>query len=69
MEALKSGALAGLPQELIHKLREAAINGDFHLLSELTGRVEAKDVRLAGALRVLACKFDTQRILDLVGKD
>ena len=67
--ALKPGALAGLPRELIAQLREAAINGDFHLLIDLTGRVEARDIHLGGALRALAGKFNTQRILDLIGKD
>ncbi|HBB66537.1 MAG: hypothetical protein A2X28_08010 [Elusimicrobia bacterium GWA2_56_46] len=62
-------SLADLPRELVLKLREAAINGDFHLLVELTGRVEAQDLRLAGTLRTLAGNFDTQRILDLLGKD
>ena len=68
-EALKPGAPASLPHELVFQLREAAINGDFHLLLELTGRVEALDSRLAGVLRALAGKFDTQRILNLLGKD
>jgi len=63
------GALAGLPPELVSQLREAAINGDFNLLLELTGRVEAHDIRLAGTLRALAGKFDMQRILDLLAKD
>ncbi len=67
--ALKPGALAALPQELVSQLREAAINGDFHLLLELTGRVEELDKRLAGVMRALAGKFDTQRILNLLGKD
>jgi len=66
---LKPGALDGLPQELISQIREAAINGDFHLLLELSGRVDAHDKHLAGALRALAGKFDTQRILDLLGKE
>jgi len=69
MGALKPGALAGLPPELVSQLREAAINGDFHLLIDLTGRVEAQDIHLGGALRALAGKFNTQRILDLIGKD
>ena len=33
MGALKPGALAGLPRELISQIHEAAINGDFQLLS------------------------------------
>ncbi|OGS43246.1 MAG: hypothetical protein A3J79_11115 [Elusimicrobia bacterium RIFOXYB2_FULL_62_6] len=66
---LKPGASAGLPPELLSQLREAAINGDFGLLSELTVRVEARDKRLAGGLRTLAGRFDTQRILALLGKD
>jgi len=69
MGALKPGALACLPPELISQLREAAINGDFHLLIDLTGRVEAQDIHLGGELRALAGKFNTQRILDLIGKD
>jgi len=67
--ALRKEALADLPRELVFKLREAAINGDFHQLIELTARVEAQDMRLAGVLRTLAGNFDTQRILDLLGKD
>ena len=69
LSALRQDALADLPRELVSKLREAAINGDFSLLTELTGRVEVQDLRLAGALRTLAGNFDTQRILDLLGKD
>ncbi|MFA7009370.1 MAG: ATP-binding protein, partial [Elusimicrobiales bacterium] len=66
---LSTGALAGLPRELISRLREAAINGDFNLLTELTGSVEAVDMSLAVTLRSLAGKFDTQPILDLLEKD
>jgi len=69
MTALRKDALADLPRELVVKLRQAAINGDFHLLVELSRRVEAQDMRLAGVLRTLAGNFDTQRILDLLGKD
>ncbi|OGR93998.1 MAG: hypothetical protein A2016_12435 [Elusimicrobia bacterium GWF2_62_30] len=67
--ALKPGALASLPPGLVVQLRKAAINGDFHLLLELTGRVEVLDKALAGALRALAAKFDTQSILNLLGKE
>ena len=59
----------GLPPDLYAQLREAAINGDFHLLLELTGRVEVLDKALAGALRALAAKFDTQSILNLLKQD
>jgi CheY-like chemotaxis protein len=69
MGELKPGDLAGLPRELLAHLREAAINGDFHLLLELAGQVEALDKRLAGLLRALAGKFDTQRILDVLAED
>ncbi len=68
-EALKPGAMAGLPPELVAQLREAAINGDFPLLLELSSQVEARDKRLAAALRSLAGKFNMQRILNLLGKD
>ena len=63
------GAITGLPRELAARLREAAINGDFQLLLDLTGQVEARDIRMAGILRALAGKFDTQRILNLLAKD
>jgi PAS domain S-box-containing protein len=66
---LRKNALADLPKELVSKLREAAINGDFQLLVGLAARVEPQNARLAGALRTLAGNFDTQRILDLLGKD
>ena len=67
--ALKPRVLAGLPKELVSRLRKAAIIGDVHLLIELAGLVEVHDALLAGVLRKLAGKFDTERILDLLGKD
>ena len=60
---LKPVSSASLPRELVGQLREAAVNGDFHLLSELCGRVEEQDTHLAGVLRELAAKYDTQNIL------
>jgi len=66
---LQPGALDGLPRELVVQLREAALNGDFHLLISLAARVEARNARLGAALRELAGKFDMQRILDLLGKE
>ena len=66
--SLKPGALARLPEELVSQLREAAINGDFHYLLELTARVETHDSHTAGMLRALAGKFNTERILALLGK-
>ncbi|MDO8803954.1 MAG: response regulator [Elusimicrobiota bacterium] len=59
-------AVADLPLELVSQLREAAINGDFHLLLELTVRVGAQNIHVASALRALAGKFDTKRILELL---
>ncbi|MCX5793720.1 MAG: ATP-binding protein [Elusimicrobia bacterium] len=69
MGTLKQGALASLPPGLAARLREAAINGDFLLLGELNVLVEAQTPHLAGALRSLAGKFDTPRILELLAKD
>jgi DNA-binding response OmpR family regulator len=66
---LGPGALAGLPPELISQLREAAINGDFQLLAGLIGRVEARDIPLAGVLGALANKYDMKPILTLLEKD
>ncbi|OGR81918.1 MAG: hypothetical protein A2X32_05445 [Elusimicrobia bacterium GWC2_64_44] len=60
--------LAGLPRELVAGLREAAVLGDYQALLKLTGRVEAMDARLGGELRALAAEYDTQRILDLLGR-
>ncbi len=68
-DLLRKNALADLPAGLVARLRDAATNGDFHLLVELTASVETQNPRLAGALRTLAGNFDTQRILDLLGKD
>ena len=68
-EELQPGALAGLPPGLLSRLREAAINGDFHLLLELSDRVEGQDTRFAATLRALAGKYDTKRILDLLKKE
>ena len=65
---LKPGALARLPEELVSQICEAAVNGDFHFLLELTARVEAQDSHTAGMLRALAGKFNTERILALLGK-
>ncbi|OGS28091.1 MAG: hypothetical protein A2297_07065 [Elusimicrobia bacterium RIFOXYB2_FULL_48_7] len=69
MEALKRNVPASLPEELISQLREAAVNGDFQLLLELSGRVELHDKPLAGALLGFAGRFETQNILNLLGKD
>ena len=66
---VKPGAQAALPPALVTRLREAAINGDFQQLAELNGRVAAADERLAGTLRALVGKYDTQRILDLLSKE
>ena len=65
---LKPGALARLPEELVAQLREAAINGDFHFLLELTAKVELRDSHTAVLLRALAGKFNTEKILALLGK-
>ena len=65
---LKPGALARLPAQLVSQLCEAAINGDFQFLLELTARVETSDSHTAGMLRALAGKFNTERILALLGR-
>ncbi|MBF0245697.1 MAG: response regulator [Planctomycetes bacterium] len=65
----KTALVLGLPQELISQLRESAINGDIHLLTQLAGRVETKNLHFAKVLRSLVGNFDTQSILDLLGND
>lgn len=66
---LKPASAAGLPRELLSRLREAVKNGDFDLVAELAGEAEAHNTGLAGTLRGLAGEFDLRGILALLAKE
>ena len=68
IEKLTPEAFKGLPMDLVNKLQEASINGDFELLNELIYRVESQDNHLGKVLRILSGRFDTKRIIELLGK-
>ncbi len=58
-------SLAGLPQDLIDPMREAVITADLDQLLKKIEEVEARDPRVAQALRRLAEGFQYQKLLDL----
>jgi len=59
-------SLAGLPEELLHSMRDAVIRADLdHLLAKIQV-VEARDPRTAQELRRLADGFEYQKLLDLL---
>ena len=60
-------SLAGLPEDLIHLMREAIIRADLDDLLEKIHEVETRDPRLAQELRRLAEHFEYQKLLDLFG--
>jgi CheY-like chemotaxis protein/nitrogen-specific signal transduction histidine kinase len=60
-------SLAGLPQDLIHPMREAVIRADLDHLLEMIHEVETRDSRIAQGLRRLAERFEYQKLLDLFG--
>jgi PAS domain S-box-containing protein len=60
-------SLAGWPQKLIDSMREAVITADLDQLLAEIKEVEARDPRIAQALRSLAERFAYQKLLDLFG--
>ncbi|MFM9962846.1 MAG: PAS domain S-box protein, partial [Planctomycetaceae bacterium] len=58
-------SLASWPQEIIHSMREAVITADLDQLLAKIQEVEARDPRVAQALRRLAEAFQYQKLLDL----
>src|SRR4029077_10951656 len=60
-------SLAGVPQDLIHLMREAIIRADLDQLLEKIRDVETCDPRIAQGLRRLAEQFEYQKLLDLIG--
>jgi PAS domain S-box-containing protein len=62
-------SLAGWPQDLIDPMREAVITADLDQLLERIQEVEARDPRIAQALRRLAEGFQYQTLLELFSTD
>jgi len=62
-------SLAGWPSDLIHAMREAVITADLDQLLSKIQEVEARDPRIARALRRLAEGFQYQTLLDLLSTD
>jgi CheY-like chemotaxis protein len=60
-------SMAGLPQHLIHPMREAVISADLDQLLAMIQGLEARDPRVAQGLRHLAERFEYQKLLDLFG--
>jgi CheY-like chemotaxis protein len=60
-------SLAGLPQDVIHPMREAIIRADLDLLLEKIQDVEIHEPRLGQGLRNLAEHFEYQKLLDVFG--
>jgi signal transduction histidine kinase/FixJ family two-component response regulator len=60
-------SLASLPQDLIHPMREAVISADLDQLLAKIQEVEDRDPRVAQGLRLLAERFEYQKLLDLFG--
>jgi PAS domain S-box-containing protein len=59
-------SLAGWPQDLIQPMREAVITADLDQLLVMIQEVEARDPRVAHALRRLAEGFQYEKLLDLL---
>jgi PAS domain S-box-containing protein len=62
-DALDPAAMAKLPAELRSRIRHAATSADFDAVLELVDEVGRHDERSAVALRTLAERFDSERIL------
>ncbi len=58
-------SLAGWPQDLIDPMRDAVITADLDQLLAKIQEVEARDPRIAKALRCLAESYQYQKLLDL----
>ena len=63
---LAPASLAGWPQDLIQPMREAVITADLDQLLAKIQEIEARDPRVAQALRRLAEGFQYEKLLDLL---
>lgn len=66
---LEPGAMAGLPPDLLSRLREATLSADFDRVFELADEIGGADDARAEGLRRMAEKFDTQAILSALGRN
>ena len=62
-------SLAGWPEALVRPMREAVVTADLDQLLAKIQEAEARDPRIARALRRLAEGFQYQRLLDLFGPE
>ena len=62
-------SLAGWPQDLIDRMREAVITADLDQLRATIREVEAHDPRIAQALHRLAEGFQYEKLLDLLSTE
>jgi len=64
--AASEGSPALLPDELVSRIREAVIDGDFDRVIELAGEIEGLDARVALSLKRLAERFDSRGLFDII---
>jgi CheY-like chemotaxis protein len=67
-DELDSAAMAMLPADLLTRIGRAARNADFDAVLELVGEVGRYDEGTAAALRTVAERFDSERILAALGE-
>jgi len=61
--ALSAEAVAALPGDLVDRIRRATVAADFDAVLDLADEVDRIDHQIAKALRSLADRFDSERIL------
>ena len=66
---LTSESVASLPQDVIHRMRDAVIGADLDQLLAEIQEVEVRAPDIARGLRSLAEHFEYQKLLDLFGPD
>ena len=66
MSAMTAEVLSALPEESIHKMRDAVIKADFELMMELVGGVEDHNIFVAQELRSLIERFEYTEFLELL---
>jgi PAS domain S-box-containing protein len=66
MSAMTAEVLSALPDESIHKMRDAVVKADFELMMELVGGVEDHNILVAQELRSLVERFEYTELLELL---
>ena len=64
--ALKPGALAGLPEEQKHSLRQALLHGDIRRLREIAEAIGRDNAGLAAGILALAETYDYDRLRQMI---